>query len=185
MLTRKILPTLLLIVALTACEVKLGPSDIWSKWFKTQTDSSYYQEKAEDLVKGLSQDSLEYEINKVAVIDLVNDKGKSPVLGDYLSSRVIEAIARKRVFRVAQKGEVRDVLAQLNLPSSFAYTRGELKRLGTALNSQAIVTGKFTDLGTNLDVHLTLIDVVSGEVIASSTEPLTRTKFAVEMLRHY
>ncbi len=174
-----------IIFALTACEVKLGPSDIWSKWFKTQTDSTYYQEKAEELVKDISQDSLEYEINKVAVIDLVNDKGKAPVLGDYLSSRVIEAIARKRVFRVAQKGEVRDVLTQLNLPASFSYTRGELKSLGSALNSQAIVTGKFTDLGTNLDVHLTLIDVVSGEVIASSTEPLTRTKFAVEMLRHY
>ena len=55
----------------------------------------------------------------------------------------------------------------------------------SSLNSQAIITGRLTDLGTNIDVHLTLTDVVSGEVIASATEHLTRTKFAVEMLRQY
>jgi len=38
-------------------------------------------------------------------------------------------------------------------------------------------------LGTNLDMHLTLTDVVTGEVISSATQHLTRTKFAVEMLR--
>ena len=55
--------------------------------------------------------------------------------------------------------------------------------LGKSLDSQALLTGKITDLGTNLDMHLTLTDVVTGEVISSATQHLTRTKFAVEMLR--
>jgi len=176
---------LLLLPLVTACEVKMAPSDGWSTWFKTQSDSSYYKGKAENLVKKLSRDTFEYEISRVAVIDPVNAEQKSPILGEYISTRVVEAIAKKRVFRVTQKGEVDDVLTKLNLPASFAYTRAELERLGKALNAQAILTGKLTDLGTNLDVHLTLIDIASGEVIASATESLTRTKFAVELMRHY
>ena len=176
---------LTLTVFLVGCEVKMAPSETWSEWFKTQTDSSYYQGKAEKLVKKLSKDTFEYEINRVAVIDPVNAERKSPVLGEYISTRVVEAIAKERVFRVTQKGEVNDVLTRLNLPPAFAYTRPELERLGKALGAQAILTGKLTDLGTNLDVHLTLIDIASGEVISSATENLTRTKFAVELMRHY
>jgi TolB-like protein len=176
---------LILMIFVTACEVKMAPSETWSKWFKTQSDSSYYKGKAEKLVKKLSKDVFEYEVNRVAVIDPVNAERKAPILGEYISTRVIEAIAKDRIFRVTQKGEVNDVLAQLNLPPAYAYTKPELQRLGDALNAQAILTGKLTDLGTNLDVHITLIDVASGEVIASATEYLTRTKFAVELLRHY
>ncbi len=176
---------LLLMVFATGCEVKMAPSETWSKWFKTQTDSSYYKGKAERLVEKLSKDTFEYDINRVAVIDPVNEERKAPILGEYISTRVIEAIAKDRIFRVTQKGEVDDVLAKLNLPPAYAYTKTELQRLGNALNAQAILTGKLTDLGTNLDVHVTLIDVASGEVIASATEYLTRTKFAVELMRHY
>ncbi len=176
---------LIFMILAGGCEVKMAPSELWSQWFGSQTDSSYYKKKAEKLVEALSEDSFEYEINRVAVIDPVNDEGRSPILGEYISTRVIEALARDRVFRVTQKGEVNDVLGQLNLPPAFAYTRPELTSLGNALNAQAILTGKLTDLGTNLDVHLTLIDVASGEVIASATEYLTRTKFAVELMRHY
>lgn len=185
MKTKNLIFLLILPLFLTACEVKMAPSDGWATWFKTQSDSSYYNGKAEKLVKKLSQNTFEYEINRVAVIDPVNAEKKSPILGEYISTRVVEAIAKKRVFRVTQKGEVNDALTQLNLPPAFAYTRPELERLGKALNAQAILTGKLTDLGTNLDVHLTLIDIASGEVIASATESLTRTKFAVELMRHY
>ncbi|MFQ5450775.1 MAG: hypothetical protein ACE5E9_09090 [Nitrospinaceae bacterium] len=176
---------LVLFLVSSGCEVKMAPSELWSKWFRTQTDSSYYKEKAEKLVKKISKNTLEYEINKVVVIDLVNEEGKAPILGEYFSTRVVEAITRKRSFRVSQKGEVKDILNQLNLAPAYSYTRSELQNLGHALNSQAVLTGKLTDLGTNLDVHLTLTDVASGEVIASASEYLTRTKFAVEMLRHY
>jgi TolB-like protein len=179
------IPLFLLLPFMTACEVKMAPSDGWASWFNTQSDSSYYKGKAEKLVKKLSNNTFEYEISRVAVIDPVNAEQKSPILGEYISTRVVEAIAKKRVFRVTQQGEVEDVLTRLNLPPSFSYTRAELERLGKALNAQAILTGRLTDLGTNLDVHLTLIDIASGEVISSATESLTRTKFAVELLRHY
>ena len=174
----------------SGCEVKMGPSQFWGKLFRTQTDSKYYMGKTEDLVHALTEDIAEYEINKVTVFDLVDEENKTPILGEYISTRIVEAITKKyffrdKEFRVAQKGEVNSVLKQLKLKTSYHYDKDELRHLGKALNSQAVITGRITDLGTNLDVHLTLTDVMSGEVIASVSEPLTRTKFAVEMLRHH
>jgi TolB-like protein len=139
----------------------------------------------------LTENIEEYEISKVTVMDLVDENEESPILGEYLSSRVVEAITKKyyfradKIFRVAQKGEVNAVMKNLNLKPSYSYNKEEIRNMGKALKSQALITGKITDLGTNIDVHLTLTDVMSGEVIASATEHLTRTKFAVEMLRHH
>ncbi len=181
---------LIISIFISGCEVKLGPSHFWSKVFRTQTDSNYYKDKSEDLIQTLTSDVEEYEINKVTVMDLVDENGKLPVLGEYLTSRIVEAITKKyffkdKIFRVAQKGEVNAVMDNLNLKPSFSYNKEEIREMGKALNSQALITGRITDLGTNIDVHLTLTDVMSGEVIASATEHLTRTKFAVEMLRHH
>ena len=187
---QKLFYLLIISVFIFGCEVKMGPSQFWDKVFRTQTDSNYYKNKSEDLIQTLTADVAEYEINKVTVMDLVDEDGKPPVLGEYLSSRIVEAITKKyffkdKVFRVAQKGEVQAVMEQLNLHPSYSYNREEIRKMGKALRSQALITGKITDLGTNIDVHLTLTDVMSGEVIASATEHLTRTKFAIEMLRHH
>jgi len=188
---RKLFYLLIISIFISGCEVKLGPSKFWSKVFRTQTDSNYYKNKSEDLVNYLTENIEEYEINKVTVMDLVDENEESPILGEYLSSRVVEAITKKyyfradKIFRVAQKGEVNAVMKNLNLKPSYSYNREEIRNMGKALKSQALITGKITDLGTNIDVHLTLTDVMSGEVIASATEHLTRTKFAVEMLRHH
>ena len=65
------------------------------------------------------------------------------------------------------------------------YAKNDLEALGESLDSQAILTGKMTDLGTNIDMHLTLTDVATGEVISSATQHLKRTRFAVEMLRQH
>lgn len=188
--TIKFFLLLIISVLFSGCEVKMGPSQFWSKIFRTQTDSNYYKNKSEDLIQALTSDVAEYEINKVTVMDLVDENDKPPVLGEYLSSRIVEAITKKyffkdKVFRVAQKGEVKAVMNQLNLKTSYSYNREDIRKMGKELKSQALITGRITDLGTNIDVHLTLTDVMSGEVIASATEHLTRTKFAVEMLRHH
>ena len=54
------------------------------------------------------EDVTEYEINKVTVFDLVDEENKTPILGEYISTRIVEAIAKKyffrdKQFRVAQK----------------------------------------------------------------------------------
>lgn len=176
---------LIALVFLGGCEVKLAPSKMWSKVFKPDTDSGYYQDRSEDLVEDLARDAAEYEINKVVVMDLVDEDEQVPMLGEYMSNRVVEAITRKRYFRVAQRGEVSQTLEALELKPSFNLTHQDLTRIGKALNAQAVVNGRVQDIGTNIDVHLAMVDVATGEVISSATQHLNRTRFAVELLRHY
>jgi len=170
---------------LAGCEFKFDPAHTWDKWFKPETDTEYYQDKSEDLVATITHDVDEYEINKVVVLDLVDDKDKVPILGQYMSNRVVEAMTRYKTFRVAQRGEVEETLNQLDLKPSFKYTSEEIQRLGKAMNAQALVMGKLLDIGANIDVHIALVDIASGEVIASASEQLLRTRSAVELLRHY
>ena len=168
----------------------MAPTEYWSKLFRTQTDSRYYQGKSEGLTNQIAKDIEEYEINRITIMDFVDEENRVSILGEYLSSRVIEAFTGRslfhdRTFRVTQKGEVNNILQELNLKHNYLYAKNELKLLGKSLDSQAILTGRITDLGTNIDMHLTLTDIVTGEVISSATQNLTRTKFAVEMLRQH
>jgi len=188
MKTYRIFCLILSLVLLSACEIRMAP--YWSKLLRTQTDSRYYQGKSESLTKQIAKDIEEYEIDRITIMDFVDEANQVPILGEYLSSRVIEAFTGRslfhdRTFRVTQKGEVNEVLQKLNLPHKYLYAKNDLETLGKSLDSQAMLTGKITDLGTNLDMHLTLTDVVTGEVISSATQHLTRTKFAVEMLRQH
>ena len=188
MKTYRIFCSILALILLSACEVRMAP--YWSKVFRTQTDSSYYQGKSESLTKQIAKDIEEYEIDRITIMDFVDEENRVSILGEYLSSRVIEAFTGRslfhdRTFRVTQKGEVNAVLQKLQLQHQYLYPKNNLEILGKSLDSQAVLTGKITDLGTNLDMHLTLTDVVTGEVISSATQHLTRTKFAVEMLRQY
>jgi len=178
------------LMLLTACEVRMAPTEYWSKLFRTQTDSHYYQVKSENLTNQIAKDIEEYEIDRITVMDFVDEENRVAILGEYLSSRIVEAFTGRslfsdRTFRVTQKGEVNEVLQELRLEHNYLYAKNDLETLGKSLDSQAILTGKITDLGTNIDMHLTLTDVVTGEVISSATQHLKRTKFAVEMLRQH
>ncbi|MBT4258541.1 MAG: hypothetical protein HOD90_01365, partial [Nitrospina sp.] len=59
---RKLFYLLIISIFISGCEVKLGPSQFWSKVFRTQTDSNYYKNKSEDLVNYLTENIEEYEI---------------------------------------------------------------------------------------------------------------------------
>ena len=80
----------------------MGPSQFWDKLFRTQTDSKYYMGKTEDLVQTLTEDVAEYEINKVTVFDLVDEENKTPILGEYISTRIVEAITKSKTAKEAR-----------------------------------------------------------------------------------
>ena len=96
--TRKLLYLLMITFLITGCEVKMAPSQFWSKMLRTQTDSNYYKDKSSELVQNLTVDIAEYEINKVTVMDLVDEDNRPPILGEYLASRIVEAITKKYFF---------------------------------------------------------------------------------------
>ena len=128
MKTYRIFYSILFLTLLSACELRMAPTEYWSKLFRTQTDSSYYQGKSESLTTKIAKDIEEYEINKITVMDFVDEGNRTSILGEYLSSRVVEAFTDRslfqdRIFHVTQKGEVNEVLQQLNLQHNYLYAK--------------------------------------------------------------
>ena len=68
MKTYRIFYSILFFTLLSACELRMAPTEYWSKLFRTQTDSSYYQGKSESLTNEIAKDIEEYEINKITII---------------------------------------------------------------------------------------------------------------------
>ena len=54
MRTYKTFYPILFLIILSACEVRMAPTEYWSKLFRTQTDSSYYQGKSESLANKIA-----------------------------------------------------------------------------------------------------------------------------------
>ena len=176
---------ILLVTLCVGCKVRLEPGGLmWSEPVREANDSVYYQEKAETLVRPLAELAHQRGLEKVSVLNLVNGGGRVSALGEYFSGRVVEAVNRARLLRVVERGDVAAVMAGLRLSPALVYNREELGRLRDALEAQALITGRITDLGTGLDVRLTLIDLATGDLVASATVNLKRSRFALEMYRH-
>jgi len=176
---------LVILVLCVGCRVRLEPGGLlWAEPPREANDSTYYQEKAESLIRQLAEPSRRHGVKKVSVLSLVNDAGRVSALGEYLSGRVVEAVTRARLSQVVERGDVEALMTRLGLSPALVYSREELLRLGGALEAQALITGRITDLGTGLDVRLTITDLATGDLIASATEHLRRSRFALEMYRH-
>ena len=148
------------------CQVRLEPGALyWAEPAREHNESQYYREKARDLVHQLANTIGQSGVQEVVVLDA----GQVSALGEYFSGRVVEAITQAGLFRVVKRGEVERVLETLRLAPALSYNREELRSLGGAFEAEALLTGRITDLGTGLDVRLTLTDVENGDLIAAAT----------------
>lgn len=181
--------TLGLVVAfLSGCELSLRPPKYLGKIFSTNTNSRYYEKKVRFLVNQLIDQIESIDINngikKVAVMDLVDYKGRVPELGKYISLKIMNEISKNKYFKLMERSYLLRTMNRLNL-NLESFTDSLSKELGEALQIETIIAGKIIDLGTNLDINLNFIDVKTGLIIASASESLARSNFAVEMLRQH
>lgn len=176
------------IVLLSGCEISLYPPRFLNDILTTKTNSGYYERKVRGLVDQLVRQMKSKRnskiTNKVAVMDLADRNGQISLLGRYLSMKIVHNISINKHFKLAQRGDLVNALDRLD--GDFdSFDLSLTRELGNVLKIEAIITGKIIDLGTNLDVNLSSIDVKTGEVIASASGVLARTNFALEMLKKY
>lgn len=166
---------------LAGCEFSLKPPTQFKEFFKTEADSRYYNRKCGNLLEQLNQKLGEYGIRRIAVMDFVDYEGKVSELGRFLSSNLMVQIPKESALIVVQRGQVEKALQELGIPPKEGYELDAMNKLGKKLAVDGIVVGKLVDLGTNIDVNLKMIDVNTGDVIATASESLARTRYAVEM----
>jgi TolB-like protein len=151
------------------------------------TDSKYYEGK----IKMVSGQLLKYasdteeKIEKVAVMDFVNANGKVSALGKYLGSKLSETIIETNSFKVAQRGEVLEVMKKNNITFPSGLNNDTIKKVGEGLQVDAIFFGEIIDLGTNIDVNVKFISSKSGEILSADSIDIERTKSAVNLMETY
>ncbi len=176
---------IVLAIPLSSCEFSLTPPKSLKNYFKTEADSRYYERKCRNLLNQIDNNLSAYGIRRIAVIDFVDIEGKVSELGRFLSSKLTLQIPKESEMIVIQRGHVEKALKELRLPPRESYNFDITTQLGKKLGVDGIILGKIVDLGTNIDVNLKLIDANTGDVIATASESLARTKYAVEMSGRY
>ena len=170
---------------LQGCEFSVKPPGGLKKFFATEADTRYYERKCANLVDQMDGKMEEYGIRRIAVIDFVDIEGKVSELGKFLAAKLMVQIPKKSPFIVVQKGHVDMALRDLQISPMESYTLQTTKDIGNKLGVDGLLLGKIVDLGTNIDINLKLIDVNTGDLIATASESLARTKYAVEMSNRY
>jgi TonB family protein len=112
-------------------------------------------------------------VRSIAVVDFVAADGASTDLGWYLANKLSDGIALKSPAVLLVD---RTRLQQLGLASNLSLSADDLKRIGTASNAEAIVSGKIEITPEKYLITVTLLKTGDGSTIASVTHSLPHSR---------
>jgi hypothetical protein len=104
----------------------------------------------------------------VAVWDL-EDVGPltkaSPVLGELLSSEILDTIRQKDTYTVVERERLRLVLEELKLGTTSLVDESTRLRLGKLVGATLMVFGGYQAIGDTVRLDVRLVEVESGRTI--------------------
>jgi TonB family protein len=112
-------------------------------------------------------------IKSIAVVDFVSADGTPTDLGWYLANKLSDGIAIKSPATLIID---RTRLQQLGLASGPSLSAEDLKRIGTASNADAIVSGKIEITPEKYLITVTLLKAADGSTLASVTHSLPHSR---------
>jgi TolB-like protein len=107
----------------------------------------------------------------VAVWDL-EDVGPftkaSPVLGELLSSEILETIKQKGTYTVVERERLQLVLEELKLGTTSLVDESTRLRLGKLVGATLMVFGGYQTIGDTVRLDVRLVEVESGKTIKAT-----------------
>lgn len=113
-------------------------------------------------------------IARVAVMPPASVDGSDPAEGRIVAERLVTAFAADGRVKVVERAALASVMDEHRLGVTGAVDRRGLARLGGLLQAEAVVTGTFATLGPTVEVHLRLVRLETGEVLAARDATLKR-----------
>ncbi len=150
------------------------------------TDSLYFNGKIGILADQLAKNAVRRP-RRVAVLDFVNQNGKTSQLGKYVTAKFIEISSQKVLFTTPSDGEVATAIKSQGIKYNGSInTEGTIK-LGQVLGVDALVVGVLSDLqkGSDVDLAVKMVDTRNGNVISAASTSFYRSKQVSGMLESF
>jgi TolB-like protein len=136
--------------------------------FLTATAFAHAQDTTVEAVAGLVESSVEkLGGNTVAVFPFPYADGIKSIEGALMSERILTRLSEGGVVRVVERAILDKVMAEQKLSASGFIEPASSIRIGRLLGARGILSGSVTDLGENIEIHVRLANVESGETVGT------------------
>jgi TolB-like protein len=151
-------------------------------WPVGVTSAQEMSELARHLSVTLAEGVQDRAALRVAVTDFPDLGGSVSDLGRYLAERITTHLSQTRPFSVVERRRLTTVLAELRLGLFDLFRADGVRMLGRALGAEAVVVGTLSDLGSQVDVDVRLIETETGLVLAGAEGTLRKTEEVENLL---
>ncbi|MBI5638009.1 MAG: hypothetical protein HZA03_08580 [Nitrospinae bacterium] len=150
------------------------------------TDSLYFNGKLGLLADQLAQNALRRP-RRAAVLDFVNQNGKTSQLGKYVTGKFMEITSQKALFTAPSDGEVATAIKAQGIKYNGTLNTESAIKLGQALAVDALIVGILSDLqkGSDVDLVVKMIDVRNGNIMSAASTSFYRSKQVSGMLESF
>lgn len=150
------------------------------------TDSLYFNGKLSILADQLAQNTTRRP-RRAAVLDFVNQNGKTSQLGKYVTAKFMEISSQKALFTIPSEGEVAAAIKAQGIKYNGSVNTEDAAKLGKALGVDALIVGVLSDLqkGSDVDLAVKMIDTRNGNVVSAASTSFERSKQVSGMLESF
>lgn len=150
------------------------------------TDSLYFNGKIGILVDQLAQNALRRP-RRAAVLDFVNQNGKTSQLGKFVTAKFTEISSQKALFTTPSDGEVAAAIKAQGIKYNGTINTENATKLGQALGVDALIVGVLSDLqkGSDVDLAVKMVDTRNGNIISAASASFYRSKQVSGMLESF
>ncbi len=150
------------------------------------TDSTYFNGKLGILADQLAQSAIRRP-RRAAVLDFVNQDGKTSQLGKYLTTKFIEISSQKALFITPSDGEVSAAIKAQGIKYNGTLNTENASKLGRTLGVDALIVGVVSDLqkGSDVDLVVKMIDARNGNIISAASTSFYRSKQVSGLLESF
>lgn len=127
------------------------------------------------LASRLSRDLVTSGHKTVAAVDFTNLQGQPTELGRYLSERLSVELVKVGGVSVADRANIRAILAEHRLTEEGLINRANVKKLGEFAGVDAILTGTLTEVGENWELLVKAISTQTAQISAADRLTFRKT----------
>jgi TolB-like protein len=113
--------------------------------------------------------------HRLAVIGFSTEAGRSSRACSIITARLTSELASKPNLEIIERGQLDGLLHQRKLGSNGTVDSATLKKIGTALGADAVVTGTVIELDDRkLEVYTRLLDTKDGRILKALTTTIKK-----------